>query len=97
MNAALVIPELGHFALILALAVLTVLPVRFIYPNLAPRPWKLPLMLGALVWTLILIVMLVRYPDVPLWLTLVSLIYPAWYGVLSIWLDRPSRRVASKT
>jgi hypothetical protein len=34
-------------AVLLALAALTVSPVRFLYPNLAPRPWKLPVMVGA--------------------------------------------------
>lgn len=76
-------------ALVLALALLTVLPVRFIYPNLAPRPWKLPLMVGGLVWGGILLAMLVQYPRVPLWLTGLSLLYPAWYTVLSLWLDWP--------
>ena len=28
--------------ILLLLALLTVLPVRFIYPNLAPRPWRVP-------------------------------------------------------
>ncbi|MGV3533082.1 MAG: phosphatidylcholine synthase, partial [Chthoniobacteraceae bacterium] len=92
------VPEGRWFngVLILLLAVLTVMPVRFIYPNLAPRRWKVSLMVGALAWILILIAMLVRYPDVPLWLTLVSLIYPAWYGVLSLWLDRQPRSGPSK-
>ena len=31
---------------IVATTILTVLPVRFIYPNLAPRPWKWPIMIG---------------------------------------------------
>lgn len=92
------IPEGRWFnaAIILALALLTVMPVRFIYPNLAPKRWKVPLMVGALAWIFILVAMLARYPDVPLWLTLISLIYPAWYGALSIWLDRRPRGAASK-
>ena len=38
--------------MLLMLAVLTVAPVGFIYPNLAPRRWKAPIMIGALIWGL---------------------------------------------
>lgn len=70
--------------LLLALAALTVAPVRFLYPNLAPPPWKRPLLAGAVVWTLVILAMLwVGYPAVPGWLVLVSLAYPAFYTVLS--------------
>ena len=36
--------------IILLLAVLTVTPIGFIYPNLAPRPWKWWIIGGGLVW-----------------------------------------------
>ena len=84
----------GNAALILALAVLTVMPVRFIYPNLAPRRWRLPLMLGAGVWLVLLLVMLVDYPNAPSWLIWLSLVYPAAYTVLSVWLDSQMKRPA---
>lgn len=74
-------------ALLLALAALTVSPVRFLYPNLTPRPWKLPVMLGAAAWLALLLAMLVVYPQVPGWVVAVSLIYPAFYAVLSILID----------
>jgi phosphatidylcholine synthase len=75
-------------ALLVALAVLTVLPVRFIYPNLAPRPWKVPLLGGAVVWLAILVWMLADYPSPPGWLVWLSLVYPALYTALSIHLSR---------
>jgi phosphatidylcholine synthase len=83
-------------AVIVALTVLTVLPVRFIYPNLAPRPWKLPTMIGALVWLVLIAWMWRHYPTPPRWLMWASLIYPAFYIVLSAWLDVKSRRVAQQ-
>ena len=76
---------------LLALAALTVSPVRFIYPNLAPRPWKLWVMLGAAAWLAVLLGMLLVYRRVPGWVVWVSLIYPAFYSTLSILLD-PQRR-----
>ena len=76
---------------LLALAALTVSPVRFLYPNLAPRRWKLPVMLGAASWLAMLLGMLLVYRRVPGWIVAVSLIYPAFYTILSILLD-PHRR-----
>lgn len=72
---------------LIGLAVLTVAPVRFLYPNLAPRPWKLPVMLGAAVWAVILIGMLFVYRQAPGWVVALSLVYPAFYVILSILID----------
>lgn len=78
-------------AAVLALAALTVSPVRFLYPNLAPKPWKLPVMLGAAAWLAMLLGILIVYRRASGWLVLASLIYPAFYAALSILLD-PARR-----
>lgn len=83
-------PWLGA-AVIVLLTVLTVLPVRFIYPNLAPRPWKLPTMIGAALWLVLLGWMWIDYPTPPAWLMMLSLIYPAFYVALSIGLQLKSR------
>jgi phosphatidylcholine synthase len=83
---------------LLALAALTVSPLRFLYPNLTPQPWKLPVMLGAAAWLALLLGMLIVYRRVPGWIVGVSLIYPAFYAILSILLD-PQRcgRVRAKS
>ncbi len=73
--------------LLVLLTALTVLPVRFIYPNLAPRPWRWPVLLGAAVWLLILLIMLPGYPLVAPSVMWISLIYPAFYAALSLYLD----------
>lgn len=69
---------------VLALSTLTLMPVGFIYPNLAPRRWKVAIMGGAVVWLGMLVAMLVRYPEPPLALTLASLVYPAFYTAVSL-------------
>lgn len=74
--------------LLVALAVMTVMPVRFLYPNLAPRPWRKVLLAGAAVWTLLLAGMLPLYPEAPLWLLALSLVYPVFYVLLSLRLSR---------
>jgi phosphatidylcholine synthase len=68
---------------LLVLAVLTVMPVGFIYPNLAPRRWKAAIMIGALVWLVLVAAMFPTYPDPPLWLLLLSLVYPVFYTAVS--------------
>jgi phosphatidylcholine synthase len=79
-------------AVCLALSALTVLPVRFLYPNLAPRPWRTPLLIGSAVWLALLVAMLPSYPHTPLWLTALSLVYPLFYVVLSVRLDLQTRK-----
>jgi phosphatidylcholine synthase len=80
-----------NVAMLLGLAALTVMPVRFIYPNRAPRPWRAVVIIGAVLWLGVLIAMLPRYPHVPAWLSLASLTYPALYAALSWHLARSRR------
>jgi len=70
-------------AALLLLSLLTVLPVRFLYPNLAPRPWRAPLILGALLWLGMMLWLLRDYPRGQVWVVWVSLLYPAFYFWLS--------------
>ena len=85
-------------AVLIVLALLTVTPVRFIYPNLAPKGWKWPLMIGAIIWSLGLLAMLPWYPPygsgVPVWAVWLSLVYPAVYAAASVYLDVKTRRAA---
>lgn len=76
---------------LLALSALTVTPVRFLYPNLAPSPWRVPLILGAVVWAGLVVTMLPAYPQPRAWLVWASLAYPAFYVALSIALDARAR------
>jgi phosphatidylcholine synthase len=78
--------------LCLLLSALTVLPVRFVYPNLAPPPWRWPILGGALVWLVLLAAMLPAYPRPAPVLLWASLVYPAFYVWLSVVLDRRARR-----
>lgn len=74
------------------LTALTLLPVRFVYPNLAPAPWRGVVLGGSVAWLLLLFAMLPFYPDVPGWLMWGSLIYPAFYVGLSVVLDVRERQ-----
>jgi phosphatidylcholine synthase len=79
-------------AILLALAVLTIAPVRFLYPNLAPPPWRPVVQMGAFAWFALLVAMLPTYPHNSNWLIGVSLVYPLFYVGLSLHLDRKDRR-----
>jgi phosphatidylcholine synthase len=81
--------------LIAILTVVTICPVRFLYPNLAPHPWRWPTLIGALIWLIQLAAMLPSYPRTHAWLLWTSLIYPAFYLILSLALDRLSRTSSS--
>jgi phosphatidylcholine synthase len=78
--------------LLLLFALLTVLPVRFLYPNLAPKPWRGPIILGALAWLGLMLWLLSDYPSAPAWIVWASLVYPAFYFWLSFRMAaRPAR------
>jgi phosphatidylcholine synthase len=77
--------------MILLLAVATVLPIRFLYPNLAPRPWRWPVIAGALLWFAAMLWLLRDYPRAPAWAVWLTLLYPAAYVWLSFRLARSSR------
>jgi phosphatidylcholine synthase len=79
-------------ASVVLFTVLTVLPVRFIYPNQVASPWRRPIIWGGIAWVALLLALLPTYPTVPLgWLAL-SFVYPAFYFALSGYLDVTMRR-----
>jgi len=77
-------------SVILGFSLLTVLPLRFVYPNHAPR-WKALFVAGAIAWLILICFMLIQHPAIPSWMIWVSLSYPALYLLLSTYLDFASR------
>lgn len=87
---------------VLFFALLTVLPVRFIYPNLAPAPWRAAVLIGVGLWLLLLVAMLPAYPHFPAWAPRGWLLagifsYPLFYALLSVALDLRDRRGNTRT
>jgi len=72
-------------AILLALAVLVFVPIRYVYPSRTVYLRPLTLALGAL-WSVAFVALIWRLPDPPPWLVWVSLVYPAYYTALSLWL-----------
>jgi phosphatidylcholine synthase len=77
-------PEINA-AILLGLAILVFVPIRYVYPSRTVACRTPTNVLGA-IWAVLLLVMLWRHPDVSRPLFLASLVFPAYYMTLSIWL-----------
>jgi phosphatidylcholine synthase len=70
-------------AILVTCAVLVFVPIRYVYPSRTPV-WSVPTNLLGIVWGALMLLMLWQYPAVSRTVFLVSLLYPAYYGALSI-------------
>jgi phosphatidylcholine synthase len=88
----------GSLVALLVLSVLTVVPVRFVYPNQVTMPWRAIVTVGGLLWLGVLLALLPTFPGLPAWggewVLWGSLIFPAVYFGLSGWLDWTGRQEA---
>ena len=80
--------------LTLALSALSLAPIRFVYPNRIDRFRWLFIGVGV-VWGAMVLVIALLYPDAPRSLVWASLVYPALYVGLSLWLDLRARRLGA--
>jgi phosphatidylcholine synthase len=72
-------------ALILVLSVLVFIPIRFPYPT-KTRPFRpLTLACGG-TWGAMMLALLLLLPDPPMWIAWASLIFVAYYLLLTFWL-----------
>ncbi|WP_340103705.1 CDP-alcohol phosphatidyltransferase family protein [Rhodohalobacter sp. 8-1] len=74
-------------AVVLILAVLVLLPVKFIYPSRTPR-WKKATIILSVPYAIMIFVMLVYLRETPLWLILISFYYPVYYVVASVYQSK---------
>ena len=72
--------------LILTLAILVFVPIRYIYPSRSPylRSWTNTL---GILWGLAILAIIYWLPEPPREIVLVSLIFPGYYVCLSLWLE----------
>ncbi len=71
--------------LIIFLSIMVFVPIRYIYPSRSPRFRTVTNVLGAF-WGATLLLMIYRLPDPPQLLVFASLVFPAYYTCLSLWL-----------
>lgn len=76
------LPATVNGAILLGLAVMVFVPIRYVYPSRMPV-LRLPTILLGIAWGVMLFVMLWQYPAVSRPLLLGSLAYPIYYFVLS--------------
>jgi hypothetical protein len=76
--------------MVLVFSLLTVLPLRFVYPSHAPR-WTGGFIGGAIAWLALTFYLLNQHPHPNHWLVQLSLLYPALYIILSVYLDFSTR------
>jgi phosphatidylcholine synthase len=75
---------------LLALALLVFAPLKFLYPSRAPHFRRLSIALGA-VWAALMIPAIWMAPASPPVLVWASLLYPAYYAGMSLWLQASGR------
>lgn len=74
-------------AFMLILAILVILPVKFLYPSRTPK-WKKTTLLLSIPYVIIIFFMLYHLRETPFWLTLASFYYPAYYIAASFYQSR---------
>ena len=72
-------------AILLTLAALVFVPIRYVYPSRTVLLRPLTLGLGA-AWTIVFVALIWLVPSPPAWLVWASLVYPAYYLALSLWI-----------
>jgi phosphatidylcholine synthase len=76
-------PQIVNAIVLIALAVLVFVPIRYVYPSRTPRWRGVTVALGVL-WGIALLVMLWQLPAVSRVLLWSSLLFPAYYVILSL-------------
>ncbi len=71
---------------ILALSALVFVPIRYLYPSRSPVLGSLTINLG-IIWGIMVCIIVYLLPTPPPYLAAISLFYPAYYMLLSWWLE----------
>ncbi len=86
------LPASVNAIVLLGLSAMVFVRLRYIYPSRTPVLRGLTIAL-CIAWSLVVVRMILLLPDVPMWLLLASLFFPAYYTVLSLVLHaRQARR-----
>ena len=76
-------PTAVNTAILLVLAVLVFVPLRYVYPSRTLQ-WRATTNVLAAIWAALLLLMLWQYPAVSRLAFLASFVFPAYYGVVSL-------------
>ncbi|MCH7569363.1 MAG: CDP-diacylglycerol O-phosphatidyltransferase [Deltaproteobacteria bacterium] len=78
--------------LVLIFSALVFVPIRYLYPSRSPVLRGLTVSLGVL-WGIMVLIIIYLLPQPPTSLVLGSLLFPAYYLILSFWLEASRRRI----
>ena len=84
-------PAQVNGVILLALAVMVFVPIRYLYPSRGAAFQTATVVLG-IVWAVLMLVMLWQFPAVSRTVFLASLAFPIYYTVVSFWLETRRRR-----
>lgn len=87
-------PAWVNAAILAAFVLLVFVPIRYVYPSRTPV-WQWPTNVLGVVWGALMLVMLWQYPAVSRTVFLASLVFPAYYMGLSLWLQRVGQKRAN--
>ena len=79
-------PPAVNAAVLIGLAVLVFVPIAYVYPSRTPT-LRVPTLALGVTWALMVLVMIWQFPDVSTPILYLSLIFPAYYLVLSLFLN----------
>ncbi len=77
------------------LAVLVLVPIKFIYPS-RTTTWRRTTLILAVPFACIIIFMLFTLRETPFWLVLLSFYYPVYYIAVSVMANNPPRKAGRK-
>jgi phosphatidylcholine synthase len=84
------LPQSINAAILVALALMVFVPIRYIYPS-RTRTLQVPTLALGTMWSILFAWMIWRLPDTDGPWTMLSLIYPVYYLALSLWLQAGGR------
>ena len=79
------LPQIANAAILVVLAILVFVPIRYIYPS-RTRTLQIPTLILGTAWAALSTWMIFRLPATDGPWTALSLVFPAWYVGLSLWL-----------
>ena len=82
--------------LILILSALVFVPLKYLYPSRSPILRGLTNALGML-WGMLVFIMIYQLPEPSFLIALISLLYPAYYLVLSLWIAGRKKQILDNT
>jgi phosphatidylcholine synthase len=87
---ALRLAPAANAAILVALAGLVFVPIGYVYPSRTPHLRGVTVSLG-IVWGVTVVILILALPDPPRWFAPISLLYPAYYLLLSFYLHSKRR------